>query len=734
MPYTLIISEKPSAAQRIAQALAEGKVEKVGKATYYFKFKRGGKDMIVVPAVGHLFVLDEKNKKAKWTYPVFDVEWRPTFADKNSQWAEKYYEAIAKLAKGASEYISACDYDIEGSTIAFNIIRFICGAKDGRRMKFSTLTDEDIVEAFKNASPHLDFPQIEAGLTRHTLDFMWGINMSRALTLALEKANGYWTLSIGRVQGPTLKILEDREREIESFVSELFWTLEMHGSVKGNKIIAFHATDRFWEKEQAADVFSKCSGKKAMVESLEKKMVKQMPPTPFDLTTLQREAFNCFGYSPKMTLDVAQTLYEQALISYPRTSSQKLPQKLGLKAIIEKLAGQKDYAVICSKLAKKPELAPREGEKEDMAHPSIFPTGQMPGKLNGYQHNIYDLVVRRFLSTFGNPAIRERITVVIDSNGEKFKSFGVRTIKPEWMEFYGRFAKFKEQLLPAMEKDDVVDKPDIKMNEKETTPPDRFSQASILKNMEDRNLGTKATRAQILQTLYDRDYIKDKSIRVTPLGSAVVESLEKHCPEIISEDLTKTLDAEIELIQKGKKKREDIIAHAQKDLEAVLGKFKEHELHIGNELKEGVKEFQEIAHYVGVCPTCGGELRIIRSHMTKKYFVGCSGYPKCRQSYPLPQKGQVVASDEKCEKCGLNIVLIRQFKRRPWKLCVKDGFVGMKFDKKKKGAETKESAKETAKTKEAQKVAESKTVAKKEAVPRAAIQLQKKPQTAKTKV
>jgi DNA topoisomerase-1 len=675
MPYTLIISEKPSAAERIASALADGKVEKAGKATFYFKIKHGGKDIVVVPAVGHLFVLDEKDKKAKWTYPIFDMDWRPTYEDKNNLWAKKYFSTIEKLAKGANEYISACDYDIEGSTIAWNIIRFICGAKDGKRMKFSTLTDSDIIEAYKGASPHLDFPQIEAGLTRHTLDFLWGINLSRALTLALEKANGYWTLSVGRVQGPTLKLLEDREREIEKFVPELFWILELHGMVKGKKIIAVHEKDRFWEKDQADGLLKKTSGKKAVVESVEKRMVRQLPPTPFDLTTLQREAFGNFGYSPKMTLDVAQTLYEQALISYPRTSSQKLPQKLGLKSIMEKLAGQKDYSDLCGKLLKANKIVPREGEKEDLAHPAIFPTGQMPGRLSNYQRNVYDIIVRRFLAAFANPALRERITAVINVNGENFKTFGVRTVKAEWMEYYGRYAKFREQLLPEMAKGEAIEKPEVKMNEKATTPPDRFSQASILKIMEDRNLGTKATRAQILQTLYDREYIKDKSIRVTALGSAVVESLEKHCPEIISEDLTKTLDEEIELIQKGKKKREEIVEHSRKDLEKILLKFKEHELHIGTELKEGVKEFQEMAHFVGQCPTCKtGELRIIRSHMTKKHFVGCSNYPKCRQSYPLPQKGMVSATDEKCEKCGLNIVQVKQFKRRPWKLCVNDGF------------------------------------------------------------
>ena len=682
--YTLVISEKPTSAKKIAEALADGKVEKVGREAYYFRFRHSGKDMLVVPAVGHLFVLDQKGLNTKWTYPVFDTEWKPTFRNKNSLWARKYYNNITKLAKGANEFISACDYDIEGSTIAYNILRFICGVNDGKRMKFSTLTKNDILEAYKNASEHLDFPQIEAGLTRHTLDFLWGINLSRALTLALEKAKGFWTLSIGRVQGPTLKILKEREKEIESFVPELFWTLELHGLVKGKRITAIHEKERFWEKEQAENIFNKCRSRKPKVESVEKRMIKQSQPFPFDLTTLQRESYRNFGYSPKMTLDVAQSLYEQALISYPRTSSQKLPQRLGLKKIIERLSKQVKYSSLCERLLKKVKLVPNEGKKDDPAHPSIFPTGQLPKKLNPYQSKVYDLIVRRFLSTFANPALREHITALINVNGEKFKAFGMRTVKPEWMEFYGRYAKFKEQILPEMKKGDTIEKPKVKMDEKETSPPSRYSQASILKTMEDKNLGTKATRAQILHTLYEREYIRGKSITVTALGSAVIEALEKHCPEIISEELTKNFEKEMEMIQDGKKKREEIIGEAKKELERVLQKFKQHELHIGSELKEGVKEFEEVSHYIGVCPKCGGELRILHSHLTGKHFVGCSNYPKCRQSYPLPQKGKITVLDEKCEKCGLNIVQVKQFKRRPWKLCVQCGFVVKKRDKEEK--------------------------------------------------
>lgn len=146
--YQLIISEKPSAAKRIAEALAESEVETIKKnGTSFFIFERGGKRIAVVPAAGHLFVLEEKNRGLEWTYPVFDVQWRPVYADKKSYWSKKYYDNIKAVSKNAEVIYSACDYDLEGSVIAYNIVRFICSASDGRRMKFSTLTKPDIVEA-----------------------------------------------------------------------------------------------------------------------------------------------------------------------------------------------------------------------------------------------------------------------------------------------------------------------------------------------------------------------------------------------------------------------------------------------------------------------------------------------------------------------------------------------------------------------------------------------------------
>jgi DNA topoisomerase-1 len=674
--YSLIISEKPSTAKRIAFSLADGQPKTVKKrGAYWFEFKRKGKEYKVVPAVGHLFVLDEKNSGARWKYPVFETEWKPVFSvSKSSKFTESYYENIKEVAKHAKGFYSATDFDIEGEVIFYNILSMICGLKDARRMKFSTLTKQELEESFENASKHLFFPMLEAGLTRHKMDFLWGINLSRALTLALEHAGGYWTLSTGRVQGPTLKIVCDKEREIAKFVPKPFWEIGMDGKVNGNDITALHEEDRFWDKKKAEHVHAKCKGKDAAVEKIEISKYEQMPPPPFDLTTLQRESHSLFGYSPKMTLDIAQSLYEQALISYPRTSSQKLPLKLGLKRIIESISKQDEYAALCGKLLKRPKLYPREGSKEDPAHPSIYPTGMKPGKATAYQKKLYDLIVRRFLSVFADPAIREQMNVKIDVGGEKFKTSGVRTLEPNWMEFYGSHAKFKEQTLPPMKEGDKIHGPKIEMSEKETTPPKRYSQATILKIMEDQNLGTKATRAQILQTLYDREYIKENSIAITSLGSAVIKALEKYCPEIISVDLTNMFEEEMEEIQAGKRKREDVIKEAEETLGKILATFKEHEKHIGAELKVGIQEFEKSITLVGKCDKCGGELRIIHSKASGKKFVGCSGYPTCRNGFPLPQKGQIKTINKTCPNCGLNFVEVKQYGRRPWTLCVRCGF------------------------------------------------------------
>ncbi len=674
MSYTLILSEKPSAAKKIAQALSDDKFQEIEKfGASFYKLKRGKKEIVVVPAVGHLFVLTEKKTGSEWTYPVFNVEWKPIFeVNKNNTWSEKYFKNIQFLAKDASEFISATDYDTEGSVIAANVLRFICKKEDGKRMRFSTLTKEDLVTAFEEASEHLDFPQIEAGLARHHLDFFWGINMSRALTIALKSVGGYETLSTGRVQGPTLEILEEREREIQAFKPQTFWQIKLTVLKDKESIVALHEKEKFWDKQDAEKIFVSCKGKPAIVESLTKKQSKQSPPYPLELTTLQRDAYGYFGFSPKQTLDIAQSLYEQALISYPRTSSQKLSEKIGFKSIIEKLSKNRNFTHLC-KIVLKGKLKPTEGPKTDPAHPAIYPTGDKPGNLTTQQLKLYDLIVKRFLAVFGEPAIRETVTLVVDVNKEKFIASGSRTVEANWIDLCKPYIKFKEQILPEIAKGEKLPVQDLKMDEDETKPPERYSQASILKRMESLNLGTKATRAQILQTLYDRNYIKEKSIMVSDLGKAITSALEKYSPEIVSSGLTEKFEKEMEEIQEGKKKKEQIIEDAKKTLEKILIDFKKNEKSVGQELIIGIRSMMAENTTVGKC-VCGGNL-VIRTSKDKKRFIGCTGYPKCTQTFSLPHQGNLKMLPETCKKCGLKIVSVKAFKKKPWKLCVRDGFV-----------------------------------------------------------
>lgn len=676
MGYTLIVTEKPTAAARLAEALSGGEAKKLDRdGAPYYRFKRGNKEIVVAPAVGHLFVLTEADEKAKWSYPVFEVKWAPTIEKKSNKWATKYFRNMEKLAKGADDAIAACDFDTEGSVIGFNIIRFICGKKTGKRMKFSTLTKEDLIEAYDKASPKLDFPQIDAGLARHHMDWLFGINLSRALTLSLEHSGGYWVLSTGRVQGPTLKILNERQKLIQAFKPTPYWEIHLHTTVDGKNLVAGHADDKFWKKVDADAVMEKCKGRHGTIKEVEKKQIKQKPPVPFDLTSLQREAYSRFGYSPKQTLDYAQHLYEHALISYPRTSSQKLPAKLGFRDILKKLSSQLEYGDLAGKLLSKPSLKPNEGKKIDPAHPAIFPTGNRPKRLATYQKKVYDMIVRRFMAVFGEAALREQTRVVIDIRGEDFVAHGIRTLQANWMEFYRPYLSAKEQLLPEINKGDDAKNRKLDLLDKETEPPNRYSQASILKVMEDNGLGTKATRAGILQTLYDRAYIKDKSIHVTDLGEAVIKALDKYSPEIVSTDLTKKFEKKMKEIEDGKTKWEAVVSDAEKDLAKILKNFKEHEKEIGSHMLKAVREYEKEIHTVGDCPKCSkGELHIIHSKRTGKRFVGCTGYPKCSNSFPLPQRGYIQAVEKTCDRCPLHLVEVRTAGRRPWRLCVAHGF------------------------------------------------------------
>ncbi len=675
--YTLIIAEKPDAAFRIAQALADGELRKIvkNKAPYYV-FTVNGKKHVCVPAVGHLFTLSAANggENEGWTYPVFSYEWVPTYKKRGTRWTEKYYKNIERLARGASEFVDAADLDAEGEVLLFNILRFLCRVRDAKRMMFSTLTRDELVNAYRNMSPHILRPMLESGLTRHELDWLFGINITRALTLALKKhaQRGFTIISSGRVQSPTLAMLLEREQKIREFKPKPYWQLELHARVGDISIIATYEKDKIWNKRRAEEILEACKGRSAVVEEIKKRRYRQGPPVPFNTTSLQVESYAQFGFSPRQTMEIAESLYTQGAISYPRSSSQKLPPSINYERILKTLAKIPKYGVLAEELLKKVKLTPNEGKRTDPAHPAIYPTFQPPElkKLNARQRKVYDLIVKRFLAVFAEDALRESINVSLNLNGNRFKVTGKRTVEPGWTKFYSPYARFKEQMLPELRVGQVIDVLKIDLLKKETQPPGRYTQGSILKEMERRGLGTRATRAEILQTLYDRNYISGKSIRVTKLGETVVRVLKEACPMMLSEKLTRRFEREMKMVYEGRKKREDVVKEAKEFLRDVLEGFKKNEGRIGRKLLEGLLGAREDNRRLGTCPKCGGELRIIRSKRTGLLFVGCSNYPKCTNSYPLPHNAKIIKTGKVCEKCGTMIIRVIKKGKRPFNMCL----------------------------------------------------------------
>jgi DNA topoisomerase I len=674
----LIIAEKPKAAKKIAQALGNVRTQKGGKSYYY---QVDG--VVVAPAVGHVYGLVPGREG--WDYPIFDVVWEPSYKKKGFEYTRSYIKNLKELGKEADEIIIATDYDVEGAVIGYNILNLAMGRKDlGRvkRMKFSTLTPGELRRAFNDAHAHNKFEKgmVWAGLMRHYLDWYWGINLSRALTQAYKTTGSFRVLSTGRVQGPTLKILADREREIRSFDSSYYYKL--FAMVKG-----FLAEGP--EVEDVAKALKLFASLKppARVEEVKKSRSRINPPPPFNLTDMQTEASRVMKYTPSRTLKLAQKLYEDGLISYPRTSSQKLPKELDTKALLTKLSGAYPFA---KKFAGR---KCREGKKTDPAHPAIYPTGDLPGDREPAELKLYDLVVRRFIASFGDPAERESTRIALDISGLEFLMEGRRTTVAGFTEFYP--ARLEEKQVPAVKKGESLPVEYFQLNREQKRPPKRFTAAGLLKQMERLNIGTKATRAGIIETLYNREYIEDKSIRVTDLGLSVVDALESVVPDIVSVDLTRAFEEKMEKVHEGERDMEEVLQDAKKRLSGMLESFKSEEVRVGRMLSKGAApapKAQETApaaaskpapakqpakpkgmfadgKYVGDCE-CGAKVYALRSRNDKRY-ARCSG---CDKTWGLPQRGTMKILPETCKKCKLRIIDIKR-KDAQFRLCMEHGFI-----------------------------------------------------------
>ncbi len=666
---TLIITEKPQAASKIASALVDKHKEFVDKGVRWYEFEKNGEKFYVGCAVGHLYGIAQK-KGSKAAIPQFDVDWVPAYETKGGEYTKKYFDVLNKLCKKCDKFIIASDYDVEGEVIGWNVVRFICKQKDAKRAKFSSLTKEELKNAFNNLEGSVNWGAAFAGETRHYLDWFYGINLSRALMRALSKTGGFRILSIGRVQGPALSILVEREKKIRNFKPEPYWEvfLQVEDLNKNKVEVKF---PKEIKKKSELLKFKQLGGKKGSAETRSKdEEVKQ--PIPFDLTTLQTEAYRWLGMSPKQSMTLAQNLYLKGLISYPRTSSQEYPNGINYGKILKSL--KKNYSIVKYAVNNKP----TKGKKTDPAHPAIYPTGEF-GKMTPSEKKLYNLIVKRFISCFAKPALVESKRIVVDVSGLKFHATGKIIKEKNWMAVYP--SSTKENKIPTINGE--VNIKELRIEEKQTKPPKRYTPASLMRELEKRNLGTKATRTGIVDTLFSRDYVEGKSMEATELGIKLVDTLSKYSPMILDEELTRNMEKELEEIELAKKKdlekeKRKMLEKAKKDITSIVNNMEKNKEEIGRGLSDANKEMwdkQREENKLQKCPVCKkGQLRILYNKRFRRYFVGCSNYPECKTTYSL-RPGLVKPAFDKdkknvlCEECGWPILISIRQGKKPWRFC-----------------------------------------------------------------
>jgi DNA topoisomerase-1 len=673
--YTLVICEKPDAAMKVADAMSDGKASSsTVEGVTVFRLERDDREYVVCAAQGHVYSVSDPLDERQ-VYPVFDVEWYDRgLVEKGASRTARRISVIRKLAREATGFVNACDYDVEGETIGFNILRYACGGKEAgaKRAVFSTLTKDELVHALDFADVQESHGLAVAGRARHFVDFIWGVNLSRALSQSVVTAgHRYRVVSVGRVQGPTLNFVVERERQIREHVPEPFWTVKGTFEKGRRRFVAPYSKEKLNKKSDAERVKGECSGKVGVVTKVVEQSFEMAPPPAFNIGDLQKEAYRLFGYSPSLTLRVAEGLYLSALISYPRTGSQKLPVSIDYRKVIRGLALTKGYSVHAGALLKR-NLRPVQGSKDDPAHPAIHPTGERPrSPLGSRESRVYDLVVRRFLSAFAPAAKKESILVDISVNGHVFKLTGRRTIYLGWLEYYAPYGGSADAEIPSIDEGDKLAVLAVDVEEKFDRRPPRYNQSSLLEKMETEGIGTKATRADVISTLVERGYIGGESLVATDLGFSVVEAMKRYAPEIVTTGLTKSVEERLEAIEGGKGYEKGLVRDTVRLISSQLINLYQNESDLGREIASAATVAASARYEIGPCPVCkSGRLRVIRSRKTGKRFAGCTNYATgCKASAPLPQKGTLKPAAKPCGYCSWPVVYVIT-RRSPWRLCI----------------------------------------------------------------
>jgi DNA topoisomerase-1 len=660
----LIISEKANTAKKIAQFLSEGAV-KEGKhrSVPHHTFHWKGEKTVSVGLKGHVLNPEYPEQYSNWQKveprELIDAEILKSVSEKGVA------EAVRSLAKKASRVVIATDFDREGELIGVEALSLVFEANPKlvdhvERARFSALTPGEVGRAFDDLL-EVSNELADAGEARQDIDLIWGATLTRWVSRA-TKRYGSAFLSVGRVQSPTLALIAERERERRAFVPEPYWELEVNLK-NGESFTVRHETDRFKEETRVREAYENLA-EIATVTEVEQKSATRKPPTPFN-TTVFLTAAASLGISPSRAARIAEDLYTDGYISYPRTDNTVYPRSLDLREVLgylKRVDGAGGYA---EQLLGQDKLTPTRGKKETTDHPPIYPTGYATAEsMRDDRWKVYQLVVRRFLATLSGPAKTLRTTLRFDSGGETLVTSGTVVTEEGWLGVYP-YSRRADEEVPNLSEGDVLQVVGKEILSKETQPPGRYGAGRLINVMEDLGLGTKATRPNIIQNLYDRGYVHDDPLVPTEKGMAVAQALKDFASEIASHEMTAELERSMDAISEGKISKDLVVDESRDVLRRVYDHLQSSETEFADIVWEGIRTDETL----GKCPESGHALIIRRSRKSRKRFVGCSGYPDCHVTYPLPQRGEIIPLGTQCDACGLPEIKVLGGKR-PWITCV----------------------------------------------------------------
>ncbi len=651
----LLITEKETAARNIAGILSEGSAD-VERRNGVNVYKWGGRRCVGLS--GHVVENDFPPEYANWrdVEPVELLDAEVVVEPHESR--ENIVRTLRLLARDADGVIIATDYDREGELIgkeAHDIVREVSDAPI-KRARFSSFAEREVREAFENLD-ELDFDLAAAGEARQEIDLVWGAALTRFLSLS-AKQRGNDFISVGRVQSPTLKLIVDREREIEAFDPDDYWELYCDLRKESDEFEAQYFYDddgseaeRVWDEDVAESVYDTLKkASAATVEEVRRRTRTDDPPHPFNTTQYIRAA-GSLGYSAGRAMSVAEELYTSGYITYPRTDNTVYPDDLDIEELLGEFTGHREFGVDAEMLLEG-DLTPTEGDEETTDHPPIHPTGEIPSatELGDAEREIYELVIRRFFATVADSAEWEHLRVTATVGDHRLKANGKRLLEPGYHTVYPYF-NTSENHVPDVEEGEELPIEDVRFEEKETQPPRRRGQSRLIETMEYIVFGTNATRHNTIEKLYDRGYIEEDPPRPTRLARAVVDAGERFADLVVSEEMTSQLERDMAAIAAGETNLADVTEESREMLAVVFEELHDSREEIGEHLRKSLKADKTL----GPCPDCGSDL-LVRESRYGSHFVGCDGYPDCEFTLPLPSTGKPLILDETCAEHDLREV------------------------------------------------------------------------------